>query len=43
MGKRRGGAPRKVLVEDTRQEEAMVEYNAQETAQNAIWDNIHHT
>jgi hypothetical protein len=41
MGKRRGGAPWRVLVEDSKQEGAMVEYNTQETVQNAIWDNIH--
>jgi hypothetical protein len=41
MGKRQGRAPRRVLVEDSRQEGNMIEYNTQESVQNAIWDNIH--
>jgi hypothetical protein len=41
MGNRRGVAPRRVLVEDSKEEGAMVEYNTHETVQNAIWDNIH--
>jgi hypothetical protein len=41
MGKRRGGAPWRVLVEDSKQEGAMVEYNTKTTEQNAIWDNMH--
>jgi hypothetical protein len=40
MGKRRGGAPQRVLVEDSKQEGAMVEYITQETVQNAIWDRL---
>jgi hypothetical protein len=41
MGKRQGGAPRRVLVEDSQQEGNGIEYNTQESVQNAIWDNIH--
>jgi hypothetical protein len=41
MGNRRGVAPRRVLVEDSNEEGAMVEYNTQETVQNVIWGNIH--
>ncbi len=40
-GKEKRGAPWRVLVEDTRQEGVMVEYNTQETVRNAVWDNIH--
>jgi hypothetical protein len=35
-GKRRGGAPQRVLVEDSKQEGAILEYNTQETVQNAL-------
>ncbi len=41
MGKRQGGALHRVLVEDSQQEGNMIEYNTQESVQNAIWDNIH--
>ncbi len=41
MEKRQGGAPHRVLVEDSQQEGNMIEYNTQESVQNAIWDNIH--
>jgi hypothetical protein len=36
MGKRGGGAPWRVLVEDSKQEGAMVEYNIQEIVRNAM-------
>ncbi len=36
MRKRQGGAPRRVLVEDSQQEGNMIEYNTQESVQKAI-------
>jgi hypothetical protein len=40
MGKHRGGAPQRVLVEEG-QEDNLVDYNAQEPVQTVIFDNIH--
>jgi hypothetical protein len=40
MGKRQGGAPRRVLVEEG-QEGNLKEYTTQESVQKAIFDNIH--
>ncbi len=42
IGKRQGGAPHRVLMEDSRQEGNMIEYNTQESVQNTIWDKIHY-
>jgi hypothetical protein len=40
MGKRRGGAPRRLLAEEG-QEGNLIEYNNQELVQKAIFYNIH--
>jgi len=41
MGKQRGAAPRRVLVENPQREGDLIEFNTQATMQEAIFDNVH--